>query len=342
MLGLLLVILSCTYNEEFVWLQILNSLGIDMCVSSLVVLLTYLCIGETDDKKVSYNELMSIVQSVLSKDQLVSVMSPTQTFPASNEFDEVRHKTLLERFLNTSEDVFYGDRAVTMLRRLKYYLEISDTISQEKVQNVKEVVFLLADYRNDEMFSALANIRLLRERNRKEKSSSEDIDDDHDDHIVKERIDVLRTIYTLWKFSVAEGIEDKLNIRFQVYLYKDIPVMRLEKMDSCVVVSNMPTEGMEFTSLGLYDSDTPMCNRYKQYIRSVQERSFNLSDILGEGMIRHGHKYKDISSLKKSFFVHALMEIDPDSYGNHSEENIMKLFDKWYANVTPIVPVKRK
>ena len=306
-------------------LEIIKSIGLELAVSSIVVLITYLFVGETSSKRESEERYREVILETIDKVNIErNSLLPSKTFSASDRLSNSYLSFLYTSFLNTQADIIFADRITNLLRRLKTLLlqELSITVS--KIVRTKKIIILLPNYTDDLLMENLKKLANLRERNNRKSGNYTG----ENDPVTKERVDVLRTLYVLNKLLQNDKISDKLNLNIEIRFYNDYPLARFEIMDGYAFISNMPIEGKPMPSTITYEKESIFYLTYSNYLESIIMRSRTLSEIT------ELKNTSDVSDLSEEFFVSAIKELAPE-YKKLSSKQIIQKFDGWYNEVDP-------
>ena len=325
-LALTLIIKHFSNNYIEIVVEIFQAVGLELAISSLVVFITYLVIGNDNTIRDAIKD--SMADYIKNEDALL----PIKIFHSESVLPEYYQAYLYSDFIKTNSDIYYGDRAINLLRRFKTLLKQEQSIATSSILEEKNLIILLPNYKDEKLMSTLGHLGKLRERtledNKKSKKNyrSEPYTGENN-HLIKEKADVLRTLFVLRELSLLDQLYDKLNINIKVCFYNDYPPYRIEIMDDIVYVSHFPIEGNPMSSTIVYKKGSTFYQAYSNYLTSILKRSINL-----EGQQFSETAYINVMELTDDFFVSSLKEIATE-YKSCSDEDIISKFKAWYAEV---------
>lgn len=189
-----------------------------------------------------------------------SMVNATATYVDTNDPNRDFNAQLNKSMSSTQNYIYFSDRALYLPFRLSKDLHsTSDKLT---------LTILLADFRDNSLFSARSDIYMQQERakhisNHKNVRPIEEI-------IRQSRIDVIKSIYALGQ------LRNQYNIN--VYLHKEIPFIRFEITDTLLVLSFLTqlSTGRKYPPTVLYENENIFKPNFEDYSYEVMKRSYKL------------------------------------------------------------------
>lgn len=188
---------------------------------------------------------------------------PVASYVDTNDPNREFNKKLNESISNTQNYLYFGDRALYLTKRLGKDIH--------QTNNRLAITVLLADIRDDDLFSARADAYMQKERSLQQADNSKHIRN-IDEIINEEKLEVIRSLYALGKLN------EKYSIR--VYLHKEIPFIRFEITDRLLVLSFLTqlTTGKKYPTTVLYENENIFKPNFEDYAKEVIKRSYPMKE----------------------------------------------------------------
>lgn len=212
-----------------------------------------------------------IKEFVLKQQHVLPLATYVDTDDPNMEFNE----KLNESISKTHQYIYYSDRALYLTKRLGKEIH--------KIDSRLNIIVILADIREDDIFYSRQEIYLQRERARHSNNNSYIIRE-LDEIICEEKKEILRSLYALGE------LQKKYNI--EIYLHKEIPFIRFEITDSLLVLSFLTqlATGKKYPSTVIYENEAIFKTNFEDYAKEIIKRSYHVQteDLSVKNLISWG------------------------------------------------------
>lgn len=222
----------------------------------------------------------SIVCSIIATALLPRVLQSNYTNDSVNLLNQT--KSVVPYVYNDTNDpnIDFNERMNDSISRtVKYYyfsdraLYLSKRLAKDinKTNERLEIIVLLADVMENNLFASRIDVYRQRERAKNKNKKKTTISTD-DEIILNEKLEILRSMYALGQ------LKKKYNIR--LYVHRELPFIRYEITDDLMAMSFLTqlASGKTYPSTLLYENNSVFKTNFLDYTHQIVSRSRLVND----------------------------------------------------------------